>query len=78
MHQPDLMAQSFVIKVWVEEIVSESGTVVWRGRIRHVPSGRQHYFEQLHEVVTFMAPYLQAMGARLDEYPPNQPGGAIG
>jgi len=57
-----------VIKVWIEEAAREGGPVLWRGRIQHVPGGRQRYFQELHEVAKFMAPYLRAMGAQLDDF----------
>lgn len=56
---------SFVIKVWLEETAVEAGTAVWRGRLTHVPSGRQQYLNNLSDILLFILPYLQDMGVQI-------------
>lgn len=58
-------SQSFVVRIWLEETVQETGRVNWRGHITHVPSGRRRYVKSLDEINVFIAPYLQAMGMDL-------------
>jgi len=54
--------QSFIIKIWLEETAEEAGQATWRGHITHVPSGRRQYFQNLDRVLSFMVPFLEAMG----------------
>ena len=62
MNTPD--RHSFVIRIWLEETIEETGAALWRGRVTHVPDGRQCYFENLGKIPAFIAPYLVEMGAR--------------
>lgn len=55
-------ACSFVIKIWVEELDSETLQQRWRGHITHVFSGKRQYFEDLGMINHFMTPYLTQMG----------------
>lgn len=52
--------QSFIVKIWIEEQVDDSGSS-WRGRITHVPSGEKRYVRKISEVALFIASYLRAM-----------------
>jgi len=61
--EPD--AQSFIVKVWVEEHAEEAGQGVWRGHITHVPGSERRYLKNLDEIEDFIAPYLEAMGVKL-------------
>jgi hypothetical protein len=58
--------QAFVVRVWLEETTDESGRALWRGSITHVSDGRQRHFQNLDEIVSFIAPYLDAMGIHDD------------
>ncbi len=58
-------AQSFIVKVWVEERAEEAGRGVWRGHITHVSSSRRRYLKNLDEIGDFIAPYLEEMGIKL-------------
>jgi hypothetical protein len=53
---------SFVLKIWREETPAD--TARWRGRITHVPSGRYRYFDDLLDVLAFVAPYLEGVNMR--------------
>lgn len=60
------LIQSFVIKIWLEETVDETGRALWRGHITHIPSKRRVYLEELNEVILFIIPYLEQMGIEVD------------
>jgi hypothetical protein len=62
MDQIESNTHSFIVKVWLEEVHEESGKVIWRGHITHVPSGKRRYFEDLAIVNNFILHYLQEMG----------------
>jgi hypothetical protein len=38
---------SFIVKVWLAGPEDETGRHLWRGRVTHVPSGRDRYFLEL-------------------------------
>lgn len=60
--------QSFIVKVWIEEIAENSGQGVWHGHITHALSGERHYLKNLDEVRDFIAPYLEDMGVKLETH----------
>lgn len=60
-------AHSFVVKVWREE-TQQGMHVVWRGHITHVPSGRRHFFSELHEIPLFVEPYLVQLGVHVSRF----------
>lgn len=57
-------AQSFIVKVWVEERAEGSSRGVWRGHITHVSDNRRRYLKNLDEIGDFIAPYLEEMGIK--------------
>lgn len=61
MNLDELYAQSFIIRIWLEETTEEAEQATWRGHITHVPSRKRHYFENLDEIKRFIAPYLESM-----------------
>ncbi len=58
-------AQSFIVRVWVEERAVEGYQGTWRGQITHVPGGEHRYLKNLDEIEDFIVPYLEAMGVKL-------------
>jgi hypothetical protein len=56
---------SFVVKIWLEETLEESGRAVWRGHITHVMSSQRAHFQGFDEMVLFVLPYMDEMGIRL-------------
>ncbi len=58
-------AQSFIIRIWVEERAEEGGLGVWRGQITHVSGGERRYLKNLDEIRDFISPYLESMGVKL-------------
>ena len=61
--EPD--AQSFIVKVWVEDGSETGSQAVLRGHITHVSSHERHYLKDLGEIDDFIAPYLEEMGVKL-------------
>jgi hypothetical protein len=59
-------AQSFIVKVWVEDITEAGGRGEFRGHITHVTNHERRYLKNLGEIEDFIAPYLEEMGAKLD------------
>jgi hypothetical protein len=64
MDEIDSDAQSFIVRVWVEDRVEEAGQREWRGQITHVSSDNRRYLKNLNEIPDFIAPYLEAMGMK--------------
>ncbi len=65
MEEIESAAQSFIVRVWVEECAEEGDRGTWRGHITHVPGGERRYLKNLDEIGDFIAPYLEAMGVKL-------------
>lgn len=59
------IAQSFVLKIWLEERGQRAVSAIWRGYITHVASGERRYIKNLDGIASFIAPYLQRMGVQL-------------
>lgn len=57
-------AQSFIVKVWVEDSAGKGGRGVWHGHITHVPDYERHYLKNLSEIEDYIAPYLEEMGIK--------------
>ncbi len=65
MDEIESAAQSFVVRVWVEERAGRTGRGVWRGHITHVPGDNRRYLKDLDEIGDYLAPYLESMGVKL-------------
>jgi hypothetical protein len=63
LEEPD--AQSFIVKVWVEDSTETGGQGVLRGHITHVSSHERRYLKNLSEIQDFISPYLEEMGVKL-------------
>jgi hypothetical protein len=61
--------ESFVIRIWLEEPAEAGLPPVWRGTITHLPGGERRYLRDLRAIPTFIAPYLDEMGAAHDAGP---------
>jgi hypothetical protein len=46
--------QSFIVRIWYEEIDGEDSALVRRGSIEHVSSRKQLYFRDLEEILGFI------------------------
>jgi len=53
---------SFIIRVWLEETIEESDQTIWRGRVTHVPSHEQRYFQDLNDLIVFIQDYTKGWG----------------
>ena len=58
-------SQPFFVRIWLEEGANGAHPATWRGHITHVPSGTRRYLQDLDEIVTFIMPYLEAIGIQL-------------
>ncbi len=58
-------AQSFIVKVWVEDGTEVASQGVFRGHITHVSSHKRRYLKNPGEIEDFIAPYLEEMGVKL-------------
>lgn len=65
---PESESHSFVIRIWVEETVEKTGRVSWRGHITHVGDGKRRHFQNLDDLIEFIAEYLHSMGIRVGGY----------
>ena len=54
----------FIVKIWLEETVEETGRATWRGHITHVTSGQRRHVQDLNEITNFIVPYLESMGVQ--------------
>ncbi len=57
---------SFIVKIWLEEPAERVRRAKWRGHITHVPSGDRRYLKSLWEILAFIAPYMVAMGVKVN------------
>ncbi len=60
----EAVIHSFTVTITVEESGGTDGGATWHGRIKREPNGRPRYFRDLHAIVEFIAPFLEAMGIR--------------
>jgi hypothetical protein len=51
----------FIVRIWRELRDTPGAPPEWRGRIEHLQSHRQAYFNELEEVLRFITPYLEKM-----------------
>lgn len=56
-------AAAYIVRVWLEQREVEGAPVTWRGSIEHVASGDIKYLTDLDEILRFIRPHLEAMGA---------------
>jgi hypothetical protein len=52
---------SFIVRIWLEETLEETGKACWRGHITHVPSGERRYLKDLSDIGIFILPYLDSV-----------------
>lgn len=50
MSASDNRIHSFIVRVWVEDMLTEAGPGVWRGHIIHVPTGEKRYLRDLDQI----------------------------
>ena len=67
-HQVELLEEnvhSFIVRLWLEEVVQTSNPTKWRGHITHIPGNERRYIKDLDEINIFIMLYLQ--GLSLDD-----------
>lgn len=57
---------AFVIRIWREDREILEAPPTWRGVIEHVTSGKKQYLHELDNITTFIAPYIELMGIKLN------------
>ncbi len=65
--------ESFVARIWLEG--ESDGIPIWRGRIQHVRSNQEAYFQDLAEMSAFMERVTRIPGPKATRRPP--PSGAV-
>jgi hypothetical protein len=55
----------FIVKIWLEEVATNEQHAVWRGQVKHVPTGQRHYFNNMKEFHDILQFYLQAIGIKI-------------
>ena len=58
---------SFVVKIWLEDIEEIKETPLWRGHITHVPSKKRQHIKDLDGITNFITLYLKEMGVEGEE-----------
>lgn len=61
---PESKVHSFIVKLWLEEAGDETGRIVWRGYITHVPGGGRRYLKRLSDIADFISSYLKENGVK--------------
>jgi len=54
MDKPEPKAESFIVKLWLQEPSDETGRPVWHGHITHVPDGERRYMRRLSDIKDFI------------------------
>jgi hypothetical protein len=65
--------ESFVARIWLEG--EPDGNPIWRGRIQHVQSDQEAYFQDLAEMSAFIERVARIPGPKATGRPP--PSGAV-
>jgi hypothetical protein len=65
MDQFEANTHSFIVKIWREEVSSDTSQAAWRGHITHVPGGERRYLRSLDDLSTIIIPYIEEMGVKL-------------
>ena len=59
--------ESFIVKIWIEEINKITGKTVWRGSIQEVSSGILRHVKRLDEITMYFQKYLISLGVKENE-----------
>jgi len=63
--------ESFLLRVVVQEEAPDTHPTAWRGRIQHVITGNERQFEQLQDMLAFIAAHVaQGEGPTMEYVPP--------
>jgi len=62
---PETGIQSFVLRIWLEEVQQQDGHTRWRGHITDIATGERQYVESLDGIIAFLVPRLELMGVNI-------------
>ena len=60
-------SHAFIVRFWLEPREIRDAMPIWRGMIKHVPSGRQLYLKNFDEMVPFIESHINSAGVKLLE-----------
>ena len=60
----EVRSQSFIVRVWLEEMEDVQRGARWLGLVTHVPDGHQRYVHDLDSITNFLGGYLKGMGVK--------------
>lgn len=55
----------FIVKIWSEEVIDSENETLWRGEVKHVPSGKRHYFGSTEQFLAILQTYLKDIGIEI-------------
>lgn len=58
---------TFIVKIWAD-VEDAPYPRTWRGRVRHIPSGTQYYFDDLARFVEIFVSHLDEMGVTAHQH----------
>jgi hypothetical protein len=47
--------QSFIVRIWTEDVDEAGGREIWRGHVTHLQTGKKSYVSSLPDILSFMA-----------------------
>jgi len=59
---------AFIVRFWLEPREIKDAMPIWRGMIKHVPSGRRLYLKKFDEIVPFIESHLNSVRVKLLEH----------
>jgi hypothetical protein len=66
MNLPENNRRVFIIRIWREPREIEGAQPEWRGVIESAYDDQRRYLKSLDEIITFILPYLDKMGVKVD------------
>ncbi len=54
-------SQLFTVRIWPE--ILDSGMVVWRGKVQHVPNGAWRHFQEWQALTAFLQEQVEELAA---------------
>ncbi len=55
-------SHSFLVRLWIEGVSDDSGSIQWRGHITHLIDEERRYVETFDQIVSFIQRYLGVSG----------------
>jgi hypothetical protein len=57
--------ESFIVKIWLDNVSQKGKRIDWHGSIIHVPGGEKRYIRSLSTAIDFIEETLDHAGARV-------------